>query len=44
MLILIIPVMIFPIIDLASDIIFAVYVNIIGVILLATVLVLHKRN
>lgn len=44
MLILSIPVMIFPIIDLKSDFIFAVYVNIIGVILLATVLVLHKRN
>lgn len=44
MLILSIPVMIFPIIDWASDVIFAVYVNIIGIILLATVLVLHKRN
>lgn len=44
MLILSIPVMLFPIIDLKSNIIFAVYVNIIGVILLATVLALHKRN
>ena len=44
MLILSIPVMIFPMIDLKSDFIFAVYVNAIGVILLATVLVLHKRN
>lgn len=44
MLILSIPVMIFSITDLKSDVIFVVYVNIIGVILLATVLVLHKRN
>lgn len=44
MLILSIPVMLFPIIDWASDVIFSVYVNAIGVILLATVLVLHKRN
>ena len=44
MLILSIPVMIFPIIDWASNIIFAVYVNVIGVILLATVLILYKRN
>ncbi len=44
MLILSIPVMLFPIIDLTSDIIFAVYVNAIGVILLATVHVLHKRQ
>lgn len=44
MLILSIPVMLFPIIDLKSNIIFAVYVNAIGVILLAAVLVLHKRN
>ena len=44
MLILSIPVMIFPIIDLKSDFIFAVYVNVIVVILLATVLNLHKRN
>lgn len=44
MLILSIPVMIFPIIDLKSNIIFAVYVNAIGVILLAAVHVLHKRQ
>jgi len=44
MLILSIPVMLFPIIDFAGDIIFAVYVNIIGVVLLATVLILYKRN
>ena len=42
--ILSIPVMLFPIIDLKSDFIFAVYVNVIGVILLAAVLNLHKRN
>ena len=44
MLILSIPVMIFPITDLKSDVIFVVYVNVIVVILLATVLNLHKRK
>lgn len=43
MLILSIPVMLFPMIGLASNIIFAVYVNVIGVILLVTVLVLNKK-
>ena len=44
MLLLTIPVMLFPMIGMKSNIIFAVYVNAIGVILLAAVLALHKRN
>ncbi len=42
MLLLTIPVMLFPMIGMKSNIIFAVYVNIIGVIVLVTVLFLQK--